>query len=48
MGWIDTYDSKLETIANYFNIEIRTHDALSDIIATREIFKKIQSKLKWS
>ena len=40
MGYLEMLDVpnyKLETIANYYGIEIDAHDALSDIRATREL-----------
>lgn len=36
---------KLETIANYYGIEIKAHDAMSDINATKEVIKKVFSML---
>lgn len=44
-GIIDTPDTKLETMCNHFGIEIKAHDALSDILATRELTKKVFRKL---
>jgi len=38
-GQIDTENLKLETMAKLFNIEIKAHDALSDIEATRSLLK---------
>lgn len=37
-GRIAVDNAKLETLARFFNIEIKAHDAMSDITATREIF----------
>lgn len=36
-GILDTENLKLETIAEYFRVELKAHDAMSDIRATREI-----------
>jgi len=50
LGIIETKDMKLETLANYFNIEINVHDALSDIQATRlvylELIKSINGEIE--
>lgn len=40
-GVLDTPDTKLETICNYYGIEIDAHDALSDIKATRAVTKLV-------
>lgn len=37
-------DLKLETVCDALNIEIKAHDALSDIRATRDVFYKTLSK----
>jgi len=43
---LDNY--KLETACNYYNIEIKSHDALSDISATRELLLKVMKEIEWS
>jgi len=45
MGKIDIPNSKLETVCNYFGIEIESHNALSDIIATGKVFDILDEKL---
>jgi DNA polymerase-3 subunit epsilon len=42
---IDVPDVKLETVCNYFGVQIKAHDALSDIKATREVTKLLFGKL---
>lgn len=42
MGQISLSDYKLETVANALDIEIKAHDALSDIKATIEIRKIVE------
>jgi DNA polymerase-3 subunit epsilon len=42
VGMISPYNLKLTTIARYFNIQYKKHDALSDIKATREIYNKLK------
>lgn len=44
LGHIKTDNAKLETICSFFNIEIKAHDAFSDIKATRELFFKLMEK----
>lgn len=44
-GKLETDSMKLETLANYFKIDINAHDALSDIRATRQVIKKMMSFL---
>ncbi|MFW6244353.1 MAG: 3'-5' exonuclease [Fibrobacterota bacterium] len=44
-GVLKTEDTKLETVCNYFGIEIQAHDALSDIRATRELNKLVFGRL---
>lgn len=39
-----TPNQKLETLANHFDIEIKAHDGLSDIEATRELYYKVFRK----
>ena len=36
-GWLKTENMKLETLAKHFNVELKAHDAMSDIRCTREI-----------
>lgn len=38
-GMISLPDYKLVTVCNYFGIEIQAHDALSDIVATRNVIQ---------
>jgi DNA polymerase III subunit epsilon len=42
----DLENNKLETLANYFNITLKAHDALSDIEATMIIERKLRGFLK--
>ena len=44
-GIIDTPDTKLGTLCNYFGIPIKAHDALSDVLATRELTHKVYGDL---
>lgn len=44
-GIFDTPDTKLETMCKHFGIEIKAHDALSDVLACRELTKKVFRKL---
>lgn len=44
-GIIDTPDTKLETMCKHFGIEIKAHDAMSDILATRELTHKVYGDL---
>lgn len=39
-----TKDDKLETVCKHFGIEIDAHNAMSDIEATRELFKVLEDK----
>ncbi len=41
LGKISLPNYKLETVCNHFGIQIQAHDALSDILATREVIKKV-------
>ena len=45
-GKIDLPNHKLETVCAHFGIEIKAHDALSDIKATREVFLKVKEIIK--
>ncbi len=47
MGFLDVENVKLETICKYLGVEIKAHDALSDITATRECLEIIRKNLKW-
>lgn len=38
---LNTQNLKLETLANHFGVEIKAHDAMSDILATIEVDKHI-------
>lgn len=40
-GILKTENLKLETLAEYFGIELKTHDAMSEIKCTREIIRVI-------
>ena len=40
-GIIKTENCKLETMCKFFDIEIKAHDAMSDIMATRKLSQKI-------
>lgn len=46
-GDIKLPDYKLKTIANYFGIDIKAHDAMSDIKTTREIVYKLLPKITY-
>ena len=37
----DVPDHKLETICNYLGIEINAHDAMADIVATRDVYQRL-------
>lgn len=39
----DLPDTKLSTLCDHFGIEIKAHDAMSDIIATRELLKRYEA-----
>ena len=41
---IDTENDKLETLCKHFNIEIDAHNALSDILATKQLYEKIADR----
>ena len=41
---IDTENDKLETLCKYFNIDIDAHNALSDILATKQLYETIVDK----
>lgn len=43
-GILQLPDYKLETVCNHFEIPIQAHDAMSDIKATRELIKILESK----
>jgi DNA polymerase-3 subunit epsilon len=43
-GW-DVVNHKLETIAPFLGIEINAHDAVGDIMATRDVYMKLTSAL---
>lgn len=43
---LNTDNLRLETMANHFGVEIKAHDAKSDIQATREIFYKILNMIE--
>lgn len=44
-GLLPTADTKLETVCKYFGIQIKAHDAMSDITATRELIHLLYGKL---
>lgn len=44
-GVIDIPDTRLETVCKYFGIELKAHDSMSDITATRLLTHKIYGKL---
>ncbi len=46
LGQIDLENYKLETVCEHYGIKIKSHDALSDVKATREIIKKLEKLLK--
>ncbi len=41
LGVHKTKNDKLETLCNYYNIPIKAHCALEDIVASRKVYKKI-------
>lgn len=45
-GKLDTPNLKLATMAEHFGVEIKAHEALSDIVATRKIFYKIFNRIE--
>ena len=38
-------DDKLGTVCEHFGVELDAHDAMNDIVATRELYKKLQIHL---
>jgi len=46
MGWINLENYKLETVCKHYDIKINSHDALSDIRATRKIIQILGKLLK--
>lgn len=46
-GDITLPNYRLETVANYFGVKIDSHDAMSDIRATREIAYKLLSRIQY-
>lgn len=44
-GLLEIENTKLETVCNHFGIEIKAHDAMSDIRATRELTKLVLERL---
>lgn len=45
---IEMKDHKLETVCNAFGIKIDAHDAFSDILATKELFKMLDREIMYS
>lgn len=45
-GALDTTNHKLETLANRYEIKIDAHDALSDIQATRNVYKSLINEFR--
>lgn len=45
-GILQLENYKLETVAKYFGIKLKAHNALSDIEATRQVFYKLLEYLK--
>ncbi len=45
-GFINLPNYKLTTVAEYFGIKLDAHEAMSDILATRKIVKKLESFLQ--
>lgn len=45
-GIISLENYKLETACNYFGIKIKAHNAMADIIATKELFQKLLKLIK--
>ena len=43
-GKINLPNLKLETVCEYFKIELKAHDAISDIEATRQLFNLLMTK----
>jgi len=39
-------DDKLGTVCEFFNIELDAHDAMNDIVATRELYKMLMRELQ--
>lgn len=44
LGFIDTPSDKLEVVCEAFDVELDAHQAMSDIEATRELYKKLVGK----
>jgi len=47
LGFIQSESLSLEPLCKEFGIEIKPHNALSDISATRELYYQIKNNLKW-
>jgi len=47
-GKISLANYKLETACNHYGIEIQSHDAFSDIEATRELILKMMDGITWN
>ncbi len=46
-GELNIENRKLKTICDHFNIEINPHEAMSDIKATRTLFKQLLDRLEF-
>lgn len=46
MGFISLPDYKLETVCEHFGIQIKAHEALSDIKATKQLISVIRNMIK--
>ena len=44
-GKLDSQNLKLETLCKHYGIEIEAHNALSDILATRQLWYRLTSRL---
>ena len=45
LGAIELPNYKLETVCKYFEVEIKAHDALADITATKQVLEKIKDMI---
>jgi len=44
-GQINLESYKLANVCEYFGIDLEAHDAMSDLVATRELFNKLEPKI---
>lgn len=44
-GKLDTTNVQLGTVCQHFGIEIKAHDAVSDLLASRSVYKKVMASI---